>query len=93
MTPRSLQLDGAALRVEWAGAAAHILPAALLRRHCRCAQCRRIVRDGGLPQAAEGLRLLDASAVGSYAVQLHFSDGHERGIYPWAYLRELAGLR
>jgi DUF971 family protein len=27
--------------------------------------------------------------VGSYAVQLVFSDGHERGIFPWVYLREL----
>jgi len=24
-----------------------------------------------------------------YGVQLVFSDGHERGIYPWAYLRDL----
>ncbi|HYQ49053.1 MAG TPA: DUF971 domain-containing protein, partial [Pseudomonas sp.] len=24
-----------------------------------------------------------------YGVQLVFSDGHERGIYPWPYLREL----
>jgi DUF971 family protein len=25
-----------------------------------------------------------------YGVQLVFDDGHERGIYPWSYLRELA---
>ena len=27
--------------------------------------------------------------VGNYAVQLHFSDGHNTGIYSWDYLHEL----
>lgn len=29
------------------------------------------------------------SAVGSYALQLHFDDGHNSGLYSWDYLREL----
>ncbi|MBT8140139.1 MAG: DUF971 domain-containing protein [Gammaproteobacteria bacterium] len=29
------------------------------------------------------------SAVGNYAIQIHFDDGHNSGIYSWAYLREL----
>ena len=28
--------------------------------------------------------------VGNYAVQLHFDDGHNSGLYSWAYLYELA---
>jgi DUF971 family protein len=28
--------------------------------------------------------------VGSVGLQLFFSDGHERGIYPWPYLYALA---
>jgi DUF971 family protein len=31
-------------------------------------------------------------AVGNYAVNLAFSDGHDRGIYPWRLLRELGEL-
>jgi DUF971 family protein len=27
--------------------------------------------------------------VGNYAIRLHFSDGHDSGIYSWAYLHEL----
>jgi DUF971 family protein len=27
--------------------------------------------------------------LGSVGVQLFFSDGHNRGIYPWAYLRQI----
>jgi DUF971 family protein len=33
--------------------------------------------------------LFVARALGHYALQLVFSDGHERGIYPWALLRAL----
>jgi DUF971 family protein len=35
--------------------------------------------------------ILEAHAVGRYAVRIVFDDGHETGIYSWAYLRELAG--
>jgi DUF971 family protein len=33
--------------------------------------------------------IVDISAVGHYAVQPVFSDGHESGIFTWAYLYEL----
>lgn len=29
--------------------------------------------------------------VAAYALNIAFSDGHDRGIFPWAFLRELAG--
>jgi prepilin-type processing-associated H-X9-DG protein len=28
--------------------------------------------------------------VGSYGVNIAFSDGHDRGIYPWSYLAQLS---
>lgn len=102
MTPISLRLDAGALHVEWPDASpvegsvpvaalGAALSAGLLREHCRCAECQRVVRLGGVLVAAPDLRLTDALPVGGYGVQLHFSDGHDRGIYPWPYLRELAG--
>ena len=33
--------------------------------------------------------LTDVKAVGHYALQLIFDDGHDTGIYSWDYLREL----
>jgi DUF971 family protein len=27
--------------------------------------------------------------VGNYAIRIRFSDGHDTGIYSWAYLREI----
>jgi DUF971 family protein len=33
--------------------------------------------------------LTEAHAMADAGLNLVFSDGHRRGIYPWAYLREL----
>jgi DUF971 family protein len=46
---------------------------------------------GGIELVVEAdLRLAAAEPIGNYALRLFFSDGHDRGIYPWIYLRELA---
>lgn len=40
--------------------------------------------------AKENVQLLAVEPVGSYAVKLVFDDGHDSGLYTWAYLRDLA---
>jgi DUF971 family protein len=37
--------------------------------------------------------ITDIRAVGNYALQFTFSDGHDTGIYAWSYLRELCENR
>jgi DUF971 family protein len=37
--------------------------------------------------------ITDIKAVGNYALQLVFDDGHDTGIYSWEYLRDLADER
>ena len=88
--PREVQMTPEALVLHWStnDADASTLPAAYLRAHCQCTHCRRLnAKD--LNDAATSVRLLDAKPVGTYGVQLVYSDGHERGIYPWDYLRQL----
>lgn len=34
--------------------------------------------------------VMKADAVGNYAVRLHFNDGHDTGLFTWAYLADLA---
>ena len=34
----------------------------------------------------DGIAIIEVSPIGDYAINLGFSDGHVRGIYPWAYL-------
>ena len=42
-----------------------------------------------LQTGKQSVEIRSLEAVGSYAVQPHFSDGHGTGIYSWDYLYEL----
>ncbi len=42
---------------------------------------------------ADTLVALDAELVGHYAIRIRFSDGHDTGLYSWAYLREIDPAR
>lgn len=45
-----------------------------------------------LPSSSGGasqLAAVDAELVGHYAIKISFSDGHNTGIYSWAYLLEI----
>jgi DUF971 family protein len=61
-----------------------------LRISCKCAHCLRARIDDRFPLAFPGLAIVDVARVGTYAVNLAFSDGHNRGIYPWSFLYGLA---
>jgi DUF971 family protein len=39
--------------------------------------------------AKENVAVTEIEPVGRYAVRLRFDDGHDTGLYTWAYLREL----
>lgn len=83
---------GRALQLHWEDGLRSVLPAHLLRARCRSASAQRLRLDGGAPEIPADLVITGAEPVGHYGINLAFSDGHARGIYPWAYLRELANL-
>ncbi|WP_426210074.1 DUF971 domain-containing protein [Massilia sp. TWP1-3-3] len=58
-----------------------------LRAACKCSHCQSARLRGELAAPAANMRLDAIRPIGHYAVQLVFSDGHDRGIYPWALLR------
>jgi DUF971 family protein len=71
-----------------------------LRDHCPCALCNdereKQAKIGQAPGSAAVLPMFKpkvaargATAVGNYAVQIEFSDGHATGIYSFEYLREI----
>lgn len=82
--------DGRTLHIRLDTDAAFDLPAERLRAACRCAHCRRAQIDGVFPDEFPSVAIAAVTPVGHYAVNLEFSDGHARGIYPWSYLAELA---
>jgi DUF971 family protein len=64
-----------------------------LRAACRCAACESQRRAGSPPVPEDGIALSDLRPVGEFGLQLCFNDGHDRGIYPWAYLHELSASK
>lgn len=88
--PLAIQRLGTALHLTWADGSASLLEGAALRGACRCAACVQQARAGSPVVSGRSVTVTDASPVGHYGVQLHFSDGHTRGIYPWSYLRDIA---
>ncbi|MEL6061930.1 MULTISPECIES: DUF971 domain-containing protein [unclassified Methylobacterium] len=85
-----LAAGGRALRLTWAGGSAATLGAEALRLGCRCAWCTRDRIQGRFPAGFEAVTVTQVAPLGGYALHLGFSDGHARGIYPFAYLRDLA---
>lgn len=77
------------LELRWADA--HVsISHRVLRRSCRCSGCestRRKLNDV-MPVPSE-VELKKVELLGTTGMQLFFSDDHNRGIYPWAYLRQI----
>ena len=87
MTPERLEVcdGGRLLRVVWPDGRPAQIGAALLRAECRSAGARRARIDNQAPAPGD-VRIAALHPVGNYAVNIAFSDGQDRGIYPWAFL-------
>jgi len=78
--------------VLWNDEHASSYPSWYLRENCPCASCveeftgRRKVLQGTIPA---DLARVDVEAVGNYALNFRWSDGHSTGIYTFEYLRRL----
>jgi DUF971 family protein len=82
------------LEIAWSDGVTAVVPHRLLREACRCALCLAAIRSGQSLRAEVGIRLNSVEPYGPNALRLCFDDGHSRGLYPFAYLRELpAGTR
>ena len=63
-----------------------------LRRACPCAGCinewtgEKVLRDESV---SDDVSFTHVSVVGRYALNFHFSDGHNTGIFSFKYLRDL----
>ena len=82
------------LAIAWGDGAECVYPVRELRLACGCASCvdewsgERRLDPASVPDDVHPLRI---TPVGRYGIQIHWSDGHETGIYPFRRLRELAG--
>ena len=63
-----------------------------LRRACPCAGCVNEWTGEKMldpAQIADDITITHTSIVGRYALNFHFSDGHDTGIFSFKYLSEL----
>lgn len=90
------------IKIDWAGGHHSEYTLAYLRDECPCATCTGA--HGTEPQKSNyaapeppspfqmykpALKMLSVEEVGSYAVRIHWSDGHNSGIYSWEHLRRI----
>ena len=81
------------ISIEWSDGGESSYRAAELRRNCPCAGCvdewtgEKMLKEPSVP---DDISFSHVSIVGRYALNFHFSDGHETGIFSFKYLKDLA---
>ena len=78
------------VRVTWDDGHSGDYPREYLRGYCPCALCQG--HEAGVKLKFVDVpepKLAEISAVGNYAIQFRWEDGHSTGIYTFDYLRSL----
>lgn len=91
--------SGEGVQITWSDGHTSKYPFPYLRDLCPCALCNdkreknaRVGSKTGasvLPMFKPRVTAKSANAVGNYAIQIMFSDGHTTGIYSYEHLREI----
>ncbi|WP_111498228.1 gamma-butyrobetaine hydroxylase-like domain-containing protein [Marinobacter bohaiensis] len=78
------------LQLSYANGDVHELPFELLRVYSPSAEVRgHGAGPGTLQTGKRNVLVTGAEMVGNYALKLSFDDGHDSGLFSWAYLEEL----
>ena len=99
---RVLLTEGKGLEIDWRDGHRSAWGFARLREACPCATCVEEREQQGrkpgqpkpkpasvLPMYTPPAKPKSAQAVGRYAIQFNWLDGHSGGIYSWEYLRRV----
>ena len=88
------------IKIDWKDGHHSEYPLVYLRDKCPCASCtgahgtpprepQTETAASPFPMFQPALKILSAEPVGHYAVRLHWSDGHNSGIYSFDHFREI----
>ncbi|MEM1057859.1 MAG: DUF971 domain-containing protein [Verrucomicrobiota bacterium] len=96
LVPDHIELIADEVAIKWKDGTENYYPMPFLRAASRSAE-QTGERDllgklhgGSGQQDFPGIRVVRWTPVGGYAIQFTFSDGHNTGLYTYAYLKELA---
>ncbi len=105
ITPEKVRVlisEGKGLEIDWVDGHRSAWNFAWLREACPCATCGEERKAEGrkigqpkakpaavLPMYTPTAKPASAQAVGRYAIQFNWQDGHSSGIYSWEYLRRV----
>ena len=81
--------DAQHLTLTWEDGEETVLSAAFLRAEAKDAWSLREKLDFGEVTVIPGIRITGMRQIGN-GVNVHFSDGHDKAIFPFPYLRELS---
>lgn len=86
------KLGQTGIQITWSDGHEALYRHPYLREFCRCASCihewsgEKLIQPGSIP---DDIIPTDIQAVGHYAISIHWSDGHDTGIYPFDFLKEI----
>ena len=90
---RVLLTEGKGLEIDWQDGHRSAWTFAWLRDACPCATCNEERTSQGRKPGQHKPKPASAHAVGRYALQFNWQDGHTAGIYSWEYLRRVCQCR
>lgn len=95
MYPTKIKIDNnSTLSILWDNGENNVLELKTLRKFCPCATCLAEREKQGskyIPIFSENqITVQSINQVGKYAIQIHWKDGHNTGIYEYPFLRNLS---
>ena len=90
MTPKTIKIGPSKkdLQINYEDGATLVIPSSFLRKFSPSAENKNNLTLENLKKF-NGISIFKLESVGNYAIRVHFSDGHNTGIYSWEYLFSL----
>ena len=90
MTPKTIKIGPSKmdLQINYENGATLVIPSSFLRKFSPSAENKNNLNSDNLTKF-NGISISKLEAVGNYAIRVHFSDGHNTGIFSWEYLFSL----
>jgi DUF971 family protein len=85
----NLHRQSRVLEVEFDGGEHFELPCEYLRVYSPSAEVKVLQNQGRFVTGKEAVNISRIEPVGTYAIQIHFDDGHHTGVYSWETLMRL----